>query len=430
MNDSAPGPGAAAYEMDRPRPSGGWWTRARLAWTACGVGALAALVAADRYLLRGMPDVAASADTVATVQRGRFAVTVQGAGALEPVDARVVAAGASGVVGEVLAEPGTAVAPGDPILRLVSGPLRQQARQAEVALAEAEASHRVLLAQFEDRKLAAEASVAQAAAAAAEARLRLDAEGRLRQQGAISGVDYERTRIRAEQTGNALGIEQRRRDQLANTIAAERAASAARLANRRLAFEQAEAAVAALLVVAGSAGTVQAVQVAAGEFVAEGAVVAKVADAALLHAVVRIPETFASQLAVGQAATVRALNTDVPAVVARVDPAVTDGSVVAVLGLDAAPPAGVRPDVSVRATIQVADVADTLFVRRPAGAYGNRASDVFVVDSSGSAATRRRVQFGVGTLRELQVFGGLAEGDRILVVGNERFQGADTVRLE
>lgn len=385
-------PGSAAYEMDRPRSPGHWWTRRRIAYAACGAFALMALAAADRYLLQRRLDVVASQDTIAAVQRGRLTVAVQGAGTLEPLDARLVSAGASGVVGDVLAGPGTEVRPGDPIVRLLNPDLRQQVRRAEIALAEANASHRVLLVRFEDRKLAAEAALAQATAAAAEASLRLEAEDKLLDQRAIPGVDYQRTRIRAEQARSALGIEKRRREQLTATIEAERAESKARVENRALAFELAQAGADALLVRSGSAGTVQEVLVVAGEPVVEGAVVARVADAGELLAVVRVPETYASNLAVGQAATVVALNTDVPARVAGVDPTVTEGSVGVSLGFAVTLPAGVRPYLSVRATIIVAEIEDALFVRRPAGVFDNRAASVFVVDDEAGEAKARAVR--------------------------------------
>ena len=415
MNNRAGTPGRAAYEMDRRRTPEPWWTRRRIAYAICGTAALTALAAADRYLLRQRVNVVANEDTVAAVERGPLRVAVQGAGTLEPLDARLVSADASGAVGEILARPGTEVRPGDPLLRLRNPSLRQQVRQAEIALTEASASHRVLLARFEERKLAAEAALAQATASASEAALRLAAEERLIDQRAISGVDYERTRIRAEQAQDVLEIERRRREQLTATIEAERAESKARVENRALAFDLAQAGADALLVRSGSAGTVQEVLVVAGEPVVQGTVVARVADDGELRAAVRVPETYASKLAVGQAATVVALNTDVPAHVVRVDPGVIDGTVGVSLEFETTLPAGVRPDLSVRATILVAEIEDALFVRRPAGVFDNHAASVFVLDERTGVATRRRAQFGIGSLREVQVLDGLRQGDRILI---------------
>lgn len=428
--DGLDGPERAIYEMDRRRESTPWWRRRSLAYAACAVGLLAALAAADRWLRQGAAEMVVDNDATAVVQRGPLTVTVRGVGVLEPMDARVVVANASAVVGEVLVQPGTEVQAGDALVQLVDQFSHRQARQAASALAEAQASHRVLLAQFQDRKLAAEAALAQAAATAEEAKLRLEAEDKLLAQRAIAGVDYERTRIRAEQSQKALAIQRQRLEQLAKTIDAERAESLARLENRALAVEQAQADVAALLVKAGSSGTVQEVLVVAGAYVAAGAAVARVADANVLRAIVRVPETYASNLAVGQTASVAVLNSDVPAVVARVDPAVTNGSVAVALEFAAALPNGVRPDISVRAAITVAEIDDTLFVRRPVGVFDNRTANVFVIDEAAGTAIRKSVQVGVGSLRDVQILDGLRQGDHIVIDSTTHLGGADVVRLE
>ena len=428
--DGLDGPGRAIYEMDRRREFTPWWRRRSLVYAACAVGLLAALAAADRWLRQGAAEMVVDNDATAVVQRGPLTVTVRGVGVIEPMDARVVVANASGVVGEVLVQPGTEVQAGDAMVRLVDQFSHGQARQAASKLAEAQASHRVLLAQFQDRKLAAEAALAQAAATAEEAKLRLEAEDKLLAQRAIPGVDYERTRIRAEQSQKALAIQRQRREQLTKTIDAERAESLARLENRALAVEHAQADVAALLVKAGSSGTVQEVLVVAGAYVAAGAAVARVADANVLRAIVRVPETYASNLAVGQTASVAVLNSDVPAVVVRVDPAVTNGSVAVALEFAAALPNGVRPDVSVRAAITVAEIDDALFVRRPVGVFDNRAANVFVIDEEAGTAARKSVQVGVGSSRDVQILDGLRQGDRIVIDSTTHLDGADVLRLE
>ena len=421
---------SAVYAMDRPRQPERWWRGRPVLYVGVGLVVVGAVVAVDRILLAGAGEAAVGREVVAGVERGFLAVTVQGAGTLRPEDERLVTAKTTGVVADVLAPPGATVKAGEALVRLANPQLAQYQRRAAIALAEAEADHRVLLARFEDRKLAAAATVAHATMAAEEADLRLQAETKLLARQAVSNVDYQRTRIHAEQTRTVRSIEERRAEQLAATMVAEREASAARVANRELEFEQSQEAVAALTVRAENAGSVQEVPVVAGESVISGAVIARVADLSHLRAVVRVPETYASNLAVGQSAIVAVQNAEVPAVVSRVDPAVSNGSVVVDLDFTASLPDGVRPDVSVRATITVAEIDDTLFVRRPAGVYDNRSAEVFVAAADADEAIRRRVQFGLGTLRQVQVIEGLQQGDQVIVGSTTRFEDVDVVTIE
>ena len=422
----------ATYATDRARPETPWWQRkAVLVALASGLTLLLAVFGLNRFLgSQHARSLAAGDYSVGEVRRGDLAVAVQGAGALRPVEERWVTAKAGGVLTEVDVEIGARVAIGDILVRLANPELAQLAGQAEQVLAEARASHGVLAAEIADRELAQEAATANASAALREAELRLEAESGLLEKNAISAIAFEGTRIRAEQARLALDIEQRRAAQMANTVAMELRASEARLANRELAFEQAAAKQAALAVVAETGGIVQALPVSLGESVAAGTKVVRIADPSRLQAVVRVPESYAGKLAIGQAAIVRAAGEEVAATVSRVDPSVVEGTVTVDLEFAAPLPAGVRPDLSIRSTITVAELEDTLFVRRPPGIRDNQTGDVFLLNAGQDVATRTLVQFGLGTVREIQVLDGLAAGDRIVLGHGTRLEGVDAVAVE
>ena len=432
MSETNASPPATAYATDRPRPQAPWWRNKHTAIAAgCGLVIVAMTVTVDYGLRRhATPSLAKSEFSIGEVQRGLLTVTAQGAGSLRPVDERWLTAKASGVLAEIRTGIGAQARAGDVVVRLANPSLAQLAAQAEQRHAEERASHGALLAQIADRKLAREAAVATAVAAVEEAALRLQAEAELMEKQAISAIAFEATRIRAEQAQAALDIERRRATQLTETVAAEREASEARLANSALALAQAVAKEAALAVRAEADGIVQALPMSLGESVVEGAKVARIADPARLHAVVRVPESWAGKLAAGQGAAVRVANADVPATVSRVDPSVTDGSVAVDLAFAAPLPDGVRPDLSIRATITVAAIEDALFVRRPAGVRDNQTADVFVLNASEDAAARTLVQFGVGTVRDVQVLDGLQEGDQILLGNLARLGDLDAVAVD
>ena len=428
----APDASFAVYSTDRPLAQRPWWRRSRTLVTAgCATAVIFAFVALDQFL-RGQSAQVLVADEygIGIVQRGRLTITVQGAGTLRPFDERWLTAKTAGVLEEVRAGTGVLVAPGDIVARLSNPELSQALRQAEHGVAEARANHTVLVAQLEDRKLAQDAALARAQAALEEAQLRLRAEAGLFEENAISAITHEATRIRAEQAAIAFDIERRRATQLAETKRAETQASTARLAAQEVAFEQAAARQASLSVRAQIGGVVQELPLNSGESVREGTKVARIADPSRLRAVVRVPESQATRLASGQPAAAKILNVDVPATVRRVDPSVSDGSVVIDLEFTGDLPVGVRPNLSMRATITVAEIDETLFVRRPSGAFEDHTVDVFVLDSAQDTARRRTVQFGAGSLRQVQVLDGLEEGERVVLGNIAPFDGMDVVAVE
>ena len=417
------------YSMDRPRKADSPAMVRRIAWVALAALAIVAFIVVDRYWLRRADGLDLAEVTTAQVRRGTLSIEVQGVGALAPASERWIASRVGGVVEDVFARPGQEVAAGAELVGLVNPQLRQAAVQARLSLAETQADHRRQLATFTDRRLAGEARVLDARATHEERRLRLEAETELREKKAVSEIDYRRTQIRAEQAEANLAFERQRLAELKEALVAETAASEARVAARQASLEEAERQVDALAVVATVAGTLRDVLVAPGQRIAAGAQVARVVDTRSLRGVIRVPETYASRLSPGQTALVTVLNADVPGVVARVDPAVTQGSVAIDVDLAGELPTGARPELSIRATVAVAELEDTLFVRRPAHVKDDSTADLFRLADDRRSAARTAVRFGLGTLRHVEVLAGLAEGDTVLLGNMTRFEDLETIAI-
>ena len=413
--------------MDRPRVVGPLSSVRRVVWIATALAAIGAFVAADRLWLRtdGAVDLADFA--TAGVQRGTLAIEVQGAGALEPVSERWITAEVQGTVQDVLVLPGGKVAAGDMIVRLANPQVRRRVAQARLSLAESEADRRSHRASATERRLAAEARVLDAQADHDEQDLRLEAQTELRKRNAVSEVDFRSQGIRTERANARLDFERRRYDELKASLEAESDARDARVAARRAALSEAEAEMASLSVAANAAGTLRELLVEPGAHVPAGARVARVVDTSSLMAVVRVPESYASRLVAGQRALATVLGLGVPGVVVRVDPAVTDGAVAVDIELEDRPPVGARPDLSVRATITVAQLDDVLFVRRPAQVRDHATVDVFVLADDGRVARRTVVGFGAGTPTHVEVVHGLLEDQTVLLGDVSRLIDRDVV---
>ena len=394
--------------------------------TVVGAVAVAGLVLADRLLFRSYAHTITEY-AFAEVLKGSLKVTVQGTGSLQPVRQRWITAGVSGIVETISGVAGGTVSEGDLLVRLSNPRLASVRRQRQAALAEAKANHASLLARAEDRRLVANAAVMYAKADADLAVLRLKAHSELLGRQAVSAIDHERTRIQAERAQLAHRIEQQRREQLDRTLSVEMTASEAKLEAAEQEAGLADENVTALSILATRGGTVQTIQVQPGESVSIGQKVARIADQTELRARVVVPEAYASNLAPGQRAVVMVLNTEIQAVVARVNPAVTNGSVTIHLDFTEPLPDGIRPDLSLRSTVTVREIDDTTYVRRPSGVFDHRAAHVFVLAEDGALARRTLVQFGAGTLSHVEVLRGLNQGDRVVLDSTARFGDVEVI---
>ena len=421
--------GDGSYSMDRPRPSSARNLIRGLAWGAAALAAIILFAVADRFWLRAAEGLERADIMVATVERGRLPIDVQGAGALAPASERWIASRVPGAVQEILVRPGQQVTAGTTVARLVNPQLEQAVVRARLALAEANAEHRRRLSDFTDRRLAAEARVLDRQASYDEHSLRLEAQTELRDTNAISDLDYRSTQIRTEQARQNVEFERRRFAELEAGLAAEQAASEARLAASEAALEEAERQLGDLAVSADAAGTLRELLVEPGQRIAAGAQVARVVDSRSLVAAIRVPESYAAHLAAGQRAIATVLNVDVPGEVVRVDPAVTRGGVAVELRFTAPLPAGARPDLSMRAVVTVAELDDVLFVRRPSHVRDESRADVFRLAADGQSALRTPVRFGFGTLRDIEVRDGLDEGDAIILGNTARFENEETIAI-
>ncbi|MCY3840250.1 MAG: efflux RND transporter periplasmic adaptor subunit [Gammaproteobacteria bacterium] len=391
--------------------------------------AIAVFIVADRLWLRPGAGIEREQIMAAAVERGTLPIEVQGAGELEPVNERLIASEIPGAVDQIFARAGEQVAVGDRIVGLMNPQVRQGVVAARLQLAEANADHRRLLANFTDRRLAGEAQILNKQASYEESQLRLAAETELRERQAISEIDYRSTKIRTERARTDLTFEQRRFEELQAVLKAEQASSEARLAERESALQEAERLAEGLVITAEIAGTLREVLVAPGERVGPGTTVARIVDAESLRGVIRVPESYASRVVPDQTAVATVLRTQVPGLVTRVDPAVTQNTVAVDIVFQDELPSGARPDLSIRATITVAELDDALFVRRPLRVNDYSNASVFRLAENGLSATRTPVRFGMGTLKHIEVLDGLNEGDEIIVGNLSRFENEETIAI-
>ena len=165
-----------------------------------------------------------------------------------------------------------------------------------------------------------------------------------------------------------------------------------------------------------------------GQQVLEGANLARVAKSSDLIAQLRIPETQAAEVRIGQVVRVDTRNGIVNGKVARIDPTVRSGTVLVDIELPAELPAGARPDQSITGTVEIERLRNVLYVGRPNNGKPDSAMSIFKVALDGDAAERVNVRFGRASVSAIEVRDGLAVGDRIILSDISQWNGSGRIR--
>ena len=365
-----------------------------------------------------------------TVQRGPMVRQVRGTGTLVPERIRWIPATTDGAVERIVIRPGARVAPDTVIVELSNPELEQTALEARLNLEAAEARYGNRQVEVERDILNQRATLATIEAQLKTARLQADADEQLFAQGLVSSLELQQSQASVQEYDTRFRIEQERLRMATGTVEAQLAVERSEVDRLRTLHELRRRQVEDLRVRAGMPGVLQQVPLEEGQRVTTGTNLARVGDPAVLKAELRIAETQAKDVQVGQAAEVDTRNGVVSGRVTRIDPAVENGTVTVDVALDGALPRGARPDLTVDGTIELERMDDVLFVGRPVFGQEESVVSLFRLEADGAHAARARVGLGRASVNTIEVLEGLRPGDRVVLSDMSAWDQFDRVRIE
>ncbi len=401
----------------------------RVFWVALSLVSLAVLGWAVSRLQPAAPAVDRASVWVDTVKRGPMVRQVRGLGTLVPEEILFIPALSEGRVTQVLRRPGVTVTPDTIVIILANPELEVQAKDAEWKVREAEAKLRNLRVQLESERLDKEARLAQVQSEYVQAKLKSERDDKLLAEGLAVELDVKLARATRDELSKRYELEQRRLEIGKDSVEAQLAAQQVQIEQLKAALELAREKVSRLTVRAGTHGVLQAVNVEPGQQVTMGTALAKVAQPEKLKAQIRVAETQAKDLQLGQKATIDTRNGVVDGMVSRIDPAVVDGTVTVDVRLIGALPVGARPDLSIDGTVELERLENVLFVGRPASAQPQSTVGLFRMEADGEHAVRVQVTFGRSSVTTIEVEQGLQPGDTVILSDMSKWDVHDRVRL-
>ncbi|ACB75184.1 efflux RND transporter periplasmic adaptor subunit [Opitutus terrae] len=416
--------------MDIPRPS---QAKAKLKKRIIlGSVVALALIGITVLLARlkpAAPTVERNLVWIADVKRGQMLRQVRGLGTLVPEEITWIAARTQGRVDKIVLRPGATVTPDSVILVLTNPDVVRASADADSQLRAAEAQLTNLKVQIESSVLAAEAAAASAKADFERYRLQAEVNDELFKDGLVSPLDVRVSKVTAEQAATRYTIEQKRyaftKDSVAPQLAVQEAEVERLRSMAKLRREELEA----LTVRAGMNGVLQILPVDVGAQVQPGSNLARVADPRRLKAEIRIAETQARDIEIGQVAQIDTRNGVVAGKVGRIDPSVQNGTVTVDVFITDELPRGARPDLSVDGTIELERLENVVYVGRPAFGQEQTTVGIFKLDENSSYATRTQVKLGRSSVNTIEVLAGLEPGDRVILSDMSQWDSNDRVKL-
>jgi multidrug efflux pump subunit AcrA (membrane-fusion protein) len=351
------------------------------------------------------------------VQRGELNVSVRGIGVLVPKDIRWIATEVQGRVERILIKPGAQVKAGDLLLELRNSQLVQQLEETKWELEALEAETLAQQVSLESDLLDQQAAVINAKLSHQRTMLTLNAQKTLLEQGTgvISQIAHEEVKIEVALNKERWQLEIKRLAKRKENLAAQAVAYQARLNRMRRILQRVESQVDGLHVKATMDSIVQEMPVELGQQVNSGTNLARLARKGQFIAELRIPEKLIQNVAIDQLVSIDTRTSKIKGRVSRIDPAVINGSVQIDVELIGPIPSEARPDLTVEGVIEIARLADTLYVKRPMFAKSFTQGTVYLLDADGQSASKQVVAFGQVSSKYIQINGGLNSGETIIV---------------
>ena len=406
--------------------------RRQIVGAIIGVVLLGVVTIGISRLRPAAPEVERSTVWTDTVKRGPMLRQVRGLGSLIPSQefTRQIPAETEATVVRIRMLPGSQVKADSVLLEMSNPQVEQAALDARLQLKAAEAEYQSLRVKLRSDLMNQKAGAATVTADYSQAKLQSETDKALYDLGVISGLAYKASKGKADELTTRNNIEDERLAINQKAIESQMAEQQAKVDQMRALAELKQKQLDALKVRAGIDGVLVDLPLQVGQHVLPGAMLAKVVQPNHLIAELKIAETQARDIQIGQPSAVDTHNGVVAGTVMRVDPAVQNGTVTVDVQLTGELPKGARPDLSVDGTIDLERLENVLYVGRPAFGQENSTISLFKLDANGTGAVRVPVKVGRASVNSIQIIEGLHEGDTVILSDMSRSDNTDRIRLD
>jgi HlyD family secretion protein len=417
-----------AAGMDRPivKPR---WTRSRLLWLAAAVLLVVGLVLAYPTLHRwSVAEISASRARirVGTVTRGDLVRDISAQGNIVAAFSPTLTSPARGTV-RVEVNPGTVVERGQVLARVESPEVQNRLGQERSTLLSLEADLQRQRILAEQTRLQSEQDIGLLEVELEAATRALARAERIRGEGLLNDVEYERAQDDVKVSGLKLDLAKKKAKYGTQSLEFEVSDRVSRVERQRLIVEDLERQVDELSIRSPVDGLVSRVSVDDRDSVTAGEPVVTVVDLSAFEVEVMIAETYADELAPGVEAVIHYDNRDWQGAVKSISPEVEGSRVRTVVQFVGDAPESLKQNQRVSTRLLLETKQDVVKVPRGPFLENGSGRQAYVIEDD--IATLRPIRVGALSITEVEVLSGLEIGDQIIISDTSRFNGAERVLL-
>jgi HlyD family secretion protein len=245
---------------------------------------------------------------------------------------------------------------------------------------------------------------------------------------AISEIDYERARdeLARARVEHAHAVQDAQLE--GESLAFEAQTSQLAVDRQRLVVDELRRRVDQLAVRSPVTGIVGNVAITQKAVVDENAPLVTVVDLSAFEIEIRIPETYADDLGIGMGAEVQHNFSNYRGELVSLSGEVINSEVTGRIRFSGAPPPGLRQNQRVTVLVMMDELHDVLKLQRGSFTDGGSGRVAFVLGDDG-LAVKRPIELGVRSVSEIQILGGLTEGDRVIISSIADFEEYDTIQV-
>ncbi|MDT0605083.1 efflux RND transporter periplasmic adaptor subunit [Thalassotalea castellviae] len=416
-------------DVQRPFVAKPWWKKHWYIFPA--VALLTTIYLLKSYLGDASYFLDKKSFVTAKVQQGNFTVNVRASGLLKPLNIRWVSSQVAGRVEEVLVKAGAKVNVGDVLVKLSNPELHRELETARWELEANKAESHAAYVALESQMVDLQNSVVSAEYSYQSAKLKLDAETMLMQQGnaTVSALDYQKSQLAVKQQMQYWQAQQQKAEKMKANMAATKIAQNARMGLVENNYQRVVDKVAALQVRANTEGIIQQVSLELGERTQLGDSVALIADQHSLFAELQVQEVRARDISIGQFVSIDTRISEISGKVTRIDPAVKNGMVLIDVALTSQLPNEARPDLTVDGLIEISNIDDALYIKRPMYAPSHTTVNLYTLSEDKAFANKREVNLGQASVNNIQILTGLSVGDEVIISDSTAWQDHQQIMI-
>lgn len=350
-----------------------------------------------------------------TVKKGDLEVVIEGFGKLESNHAQMLTAESQATVKTILLKPGAPVSQGDIILTMQNPELGQQYEHESQVLAEMQANLRQLKLNQQREWLNEQASLAETEATYEAAVLKKSVEQELVDSGIVAQLTYKESILKEKQLSKRLNIYKSRAEQLKQVHLEAVNIQLERLKQQQGKLDSAKRKLANLEVKADMDGVVQTLEVELGQSLTPGQEIARIGSVTDLVAMIKVPQSMARQVELGQKAVIDTRQHEIEGTVARIDPVVKDNSVNIEIKLPEQLPDSARVATTVDGRIIADKLTGVIYLERPSNVSANSRGVLFSLDNDGANANAKKLRYGRQAGRYIEIVSGAKIGEQYIL---------------